>query len=39
MIADCRNTNAGEMGSGLLNRRSFLFGSAAGLGTLGLAGA
>jgi lipoprotein-anchoring transpeptidase ErfK/SrfK len=46
MIMDGRIADAGErdeiarrgFGPGLLNRRSFLFGSAAGLGALGLAG-
>ena len=46
MIMDGCNTDAGEVDevaslglrSGLLNRRSFLFGSAIGLGALGLAG-
>jgi lipoprotein-anchoring transpeptidase ErfK/SrfK len=46
MIMDGRIADAGELDegarlgrrSGLLNRRSFLFGSAVGLGTLGLAG-
>ena len=46
MIMDGEIADAGEMDeaarpglrSGLLNRRSFLFGSAAGLGALGLAG-
>jgi lipoprotein-anchoring transpeptidase ErfK/SrfK len=46
MMTDGGNADAGEMNeaalrglrSGLLNRRSFLFGSAVGLGTLGLAG-
>ena len=46
MIIDCGIAAAGDMdkgarlglGSGLFSRRSFLFGSAAGLGALGLAG-